>query len=113
MEGLAKLVRPLFLFLFFLFACDVDSEAQTNFYRGKVIRVIVGSSPGGGYDLWARLMARYLGKYIPGNRSPEHARRRRRGICQLYLCSRPTGRFDPRRVQSRTLFRAACWSPRG
>jgi tripartite-type tricarboxylate transporter receptor subunit TctC len=44
-----------------------ESLAQAQFYDGKIIRVIVGSSPGGGYDLWARVAARYLGKYIPGN----------------------------------------------
>ena len=29
--------------------------------------MVVGSSPGGGYDIYARLMARHMGKYIPGN----------------------------------------------
>jgi tripartite-type tricarboxylate transporter receptor subunit TctC len=67
MELLAKLIIPLFLFLFFFFGRDVELQAQNNFYQGKIIRVVVGSSPGGGYDLWARLMARYLGKYVPGN----------------------------------------------
>jgi tripartite-type tricarboxylate transporter receptor subunit TctC len=41
--------------------------AQENFYSGKTIRIIVGLSSGGGYDRAARLMARYMGKYIPGN----------------------------------------------
>lgn len=43
------------------------SLAQAPFYQGKTIRLVVGSSTGGGYDLWARLLARYYGKYIPGN----------------------------------------------
>jgi len=38
-----------------------------SFYEGKVVRVTVGFSPGGGFDLWARLVARHLGKNIPGN----------------------------------------------
>lgn len=42
-------------------------RAQANYFQGKVIRVIVGSSSGGGYDLWARLMAQHIGKHIPGN----------------------------------------------
>ena len=67
MERLAKLIISLFLFPLFFFGWDVELQAQTNFYQGKIIRVVVGSSPGGGYDLWARLMARYLGKYVPGN----------------------------------------------
>lgn len=37
------------------------------FYEGKTIRVIVGTSPGGGYDTYTRVIARHLGKYIPGN----------------------------------------------
>jgi tripartite-type tricarboxylate transporter receptor subunit TctC len=41
--------------------------AQTNFFQGKTIRVVVGSSAGGGYDLWARLMAQHISKHIPGN----------------------------------------------
>jgi len=41
--------------------------AQALFYQGKTIRIVIGSSTGGGYDLWARVLARYYGKYIPGN----------------------------------------------
>jgi len=44
-------------------------EAVAQFYRGKTINMIVGSSAGGGYDLYARLIARTIGKYIPGNPS--------------------------------------------
>jgi tripartite-type tricarboxylate transporter receptor subunit TctC len=42
-------------------------ESVANFYRGRTIQMIVGSSAGGGYDLYARLAARYMGKYIPGS----------------------------------------------
>lgn len=37
------------------------------FYKGKTVQVIVGSSPGGGYDTYARLLSRHMGKHIPGN----------------------------------------------
>jgi tripartite-type tricarboxylate transporter receptor subunit TctC len=40
-----------------------------DFYKGKQIRIIVGSDAGGGYDAWARLMARYWPDYIPGSPS--------------------------------------------
>ena len=40
---------------------------QDQFYRGKVARVIVGFPPGGGYDSYARLIARHMGKYVAGN----------------------------------------------
>ena len=38
-----------------------------DFYKGKTFRFIVGFSPGGGYDTYTRLIARYFGRYIPGN----------------------------------------------
>ncbi len=41
-------------------------ETVEQFYRGKQIQLVVGSSAGGGYDTYARLLARYLGEYIPG-----------------------------------------------
>ena len=41
--------------------------AQEPFYKGKTIRIIVGFTPGGFYDRWARLLARYMPRYIPGN----------------------------------------------
>lgn len=41
-------------------------QAAAPFYEGKTIRIIVGSSPGGGQDLSARLTARYIGNHIPG-----------------------------------------------
>lgn len=40
--------------------------AAAPFYQGKVVRLTVGFSAGGGFDLWARVVARHLGKHIPG-----------------------------------------------
>ena len=48
-------------------AAQADSVA--DFYRGKTVTLIVGYSAGGGYDIYARTMAPYLTKYIPGNPS--------------------------------------------
>jgi tripartite-type tricarboxylate transporter receptor subunit TctC len=42
-------------------------DSVADFYRGKQVTIVVGSSAGGGYDLYARLLGRYIGKYIPGN----------------------------------------------
>jgi tripartite-type tricarboxylate transporter receptor subunit TctC len=53
--------------LFFLLAWNSSLHAQTSFYEGKTIRLVVGFSPGGAYDVWARLMAPHWSKYIPGN----------------------------------------------
>jgi tripartite-type tricarboxylate transporter receptor subunit TctC len=41
-------------------------QAVEDFYRGKKIDLIIGYSPGGTYDLYARLVARHLGQHIPG-----------------------------------------------
>jgi tripartite-type tricarboxylate transporter receptor subunit TctC len=42
-------------------------DAVAQFYKGKQINIYVGSSAGGGYDTYARLLARRFGSYIPGN----------------------------------------------
>ncbi|TMK02801.1 MAG: hypothetical protein E6G74_05930 [Alphaproteobacteria bacterium] len=42
-------------------------EAVAQFYKGKQITVLVGSSAGGGYDIYARLLSRHMPKHIPGN----------------------------------------------
>jgi tripartite-type tricarboxylate transporter receptor subunit TctC len=41
--------------------------AQEDFYKGKTIRLIVGLAPGGGFDTYSRVIARHIGKHIPGN----------------------------------------------
>ena len=38
-----------------------------EFYNGKTVRIVVGYAPGGGYDFYARVIARHMGKHIPGN----------------------------------------------
>jgi len=38
-----------------------------SFYDGKTVRIVVGLAPGGGFDTYARLIGRHLGKHIPGN----------------------------------------------
>ena len=42
-------------------------KAVANFYRGKQIRIVIGSGPGGTYDIYSRLLAKHLGRFIPGN----------------------------------------------
>jgi tripartite-type tricarboxylate transporter receptor subunit TctC len=43
-----------------------SQDAVEQFFRGKTINIYVGSSAGGGYDTYGRLVARHLGKQIPG-----------------------------------------------
>ena len=47
-------------------APQVRAESVEEFYRGKTITLTIGYSVGGGYDLYGRLLARHIGKYIPG-----------------------------------------------
>lgn len=50
-----------------LMASNASAQSVADFYRGKTIDVYIGYSAGGAYDLYARLIARHLGRHIPGN----------------------------------------------
>ena len=58
--------RLLFLLSAGMILTAAPSRAD-DFYKGKTIRVIVGGSAGGGFDIYTRAMARHMGKHIPGN----------------------------------------------
>lgn len=49
-----------------LIALTATAASAEDFYKGKTIRIIVGSAPGGGFDTYARLVARHIPKHIPG-----------------------------------------------
>ncbi len=52
------------------FALTLFTTAWANdFYKGKTIRLMVFGAPGGGYDTYTRIIARHIGRYIPGNPS--------------------------------------------
>ena len=44
-----------------------QADPVADFYRGKTVQILIGVNVGGGYDMEARLVARFIGKYIPGN----------------------------------------------
>ena len=46
---------------------STEVQAQTPFYQGKTITLIVGSGAGTAYDIYARLLGSYVGKHLPGN----------------------------------------------
>jgi len=54
-----------------VFFCREGARADpvADFYRNRTINLVVGYGPGGGYDLFARLVARHIGRFIPGNPS--------------------------------------------
>jgi tripartite-type tricarboxylate transporter receptor subunit TctC len=43
------------------------ADPIADFYSGKTVQVLIGFSPGGGYDIYGRTLARYMGRHIPGN----------------------------------------------
>jgi tripartite-type tricarboxylate transporter receptor subunit TctC len=62
--------RALQLLLFgFVFSPALAAPAADDFYKGKTITLVVANAAGGGYDLYARLLARHMGRHIPGEPS--------------------------------------------
>jgi tripartite-type tricarboxylate transporter receptor subunit TctC len=55
------------IFIGAMAAPPAAAQGVADFYRGKQITFMVGSSPGGGYDAIARLVARHIVNHIPGN----------------------------------------------
>ena len=43
------------------------AQSVADFYAGKSINVLIGFTPGGGYDIYGRTLARHMGRHIPGN----------------------------------------------
>lgn len=44
-----------------------QSDPVAEFYKGKQLRIVIGYTPGGGYDIYGRITAEFLGRFIPGN----------------------------------------------
>jgi tripartite-type tricarboxylate transporter receptor subunit TctC len=53
--------------LLLLFGSVVRAESPAEFFNGKTVELYIGYSVGGGYDLYARVLARHIGKFIPGH----------------------------------------------
>src|SRR2546430_4233400 len=49
-----------------LAAASARADPVTDFYNGRSMPLLIGFGPGGGYDTYARALARHLGKHIPG-----------------------------------------------
>src|SRR5215831_5537996 len=48
-------------------ASSVQADPVADFYRGKTLRMLIGYGPGGGYDIYGRLVAEFLPRHLPGN----------------------------------------------
>ena len=55
------------LMLVFTLPMAAHADAVADFYRDRTVNLVVGYGPGGGYDLCARLIARHIGRHIPGH----------------------------------------------
>lgn len=81
-------------------------------FKGKTIRVIIGTSTGGGVDLYARLVAQFLGKHLPGepNIVPQNMPGASSVVAAnfIYTMAKPDG-LNPGRVARRSLFRPGAW----
>jgi tripartite-type tricarboxylate transporter receptor subunit TctC len=64
---MSRLVVCLVILAPFWVADSAGAQSVAQFYTGRQISLTVGSTAGGGYDTQARLVARHLGKHIPGN----------------------------------------------
>jgi tripartite-type tricarboxylate transporter receptor subunit TctC len=62
-------MKHAFLIVLLVLACAPAVHGAAPFYEGKTIRLIVGFSPGGGFDTYSRVIGRHLGHHIPGNPS--------------------------------------------
>ena len=70
----AAVNRPLIIRAAIAFAaatlvCSAPASADpvADFYRGKTLRMLIGYGPGGGYDIYGRLVAEFLPRHLPGN----------------------------------------------
>ena len=61
-----RLLNALLALLCCLLAGGARAQPVADFYRGKTVNVWIGYGPGGGYDLSARVLARHMGRHIPG-----------------------------------------------
>lgn len=91
--------------------CAAPAVAQdvASFYKGKNIDVFIGYSPGGGYDSYARILARHMGKFIPGN--PTMTPRNMPGAGSLLLTNALANTLPKDGLAFGTVARAAAFEP--
>ena len=64
---MAKTMLAALAIVLLVLATNSPADAQSDFYKGKTITIVAGTKAGDVYDLYARMFAQYMPKYIPGN----------------------------------------------
>src|SRR5215470_10522549 len=64
---MSRITTALLVAATILTAAPGHAQTPEEFYRGKTINLIIPNAPGGSFDLYARLAANHLGRFIPGN----------------------------------------------
>ena len=67
MSGTQRMLGPVTALLIAMTPSAGHTDAVADFYKGKQINVIVGYGPGGGYDVYTRLLLRHMPRHVPGN----------------------------------------------
>jgi tripartite-type tricarboxylate transporter receptor subunit TctC len=60
-------LQKILVIVFFVGIGALSAMAQEPFYKGKTVRIVVGFSAGGGFDVYSRAISRHLGNHLPGN----------------------------------------------
>ena len=96
-----------------LMSSPAAAQSVADFYAGKSVNVLIGFTAGGGYDIYARTLARHMGRHIPGNPSSCRKTCRAPAACAppTFLQRRPQGRHDNRPFRSGRVVRAAARPP--
>ena len=67
LDGMMMAIRTLLVATASLCAVAAGAaQTAADFYRGRTVSLVVGYPPGGGYDVYARLIARHMGRHMPG-----------------------------------------------
>jgi tripartite-type tricarboxylate transporter receptor subunit TctC len=66
---MSRLIIALVAAVALLAPLSAQADAVAEFYKGKRVNLVVSYGPGGGYDIYARVLARHMGRHIPGNPS--------------------------------------------
>ena len=81
------------------------AQAAAEFFNNRQMTMLISTTVGGGYDIFGRMFARHMGKYLPGGTARftvrEHARRGRSGRNQSHVQCRRARRLDHRSGEPR------------